>query len=119
MECGGGVVTGGVWGHLAVIPAGLSSVLAGKREVGRVWPLLFPHPQAEPKEDFSHLPPAQRIKKLEAKVKEVEAAIAKANADKCVPTTTTTTTPHTHVHVCQTPPTTFQQWDHLNAQWHS
>ena len=38
--------------------------------------------KAEPKEDFSHLPPAQRIKKLEAKVKEVEAAIAKANADK-------------------------------------
>eukprot|EP00731_Ephydatia_muelleri_P023768 Em0016g39a len=38
--------------------------------------------KAEPKEDFSHLPPAQRIKKLEAKVKEVEGAIGKANADK-------------------------------------
>ena len=58
--------------------------------------ITFSHPQAEPKEDFSHLPPAQRIKKLEAKVKEVEGAIGKANADKCVSPTVHTHTPLTH-----------------------
>lgn len=60
--------------------------------------ITFSHPQAEPKEDFSHLPPAQRIKKLEAKVKEVEGAIGKANADKCVSPTVHTHTPYTWIH---------------------
>ena len=41
-------------------------------------------PKSEPKEDFSHLPPAQQKKKLKAKIQELESAIHKSTSDKCV-----------------------------------
>jgi hypothetical protein len=39
-------------------------------------------PKAEPKEDFSHLPPAQQKKKLKAKIHELEGAVQKSISDK-------------------------------------
>lgn len=38
--------------------------------------------KAEPKEDFSHLPPAQQKKKLKGKISELESAVQKSTADK-------------------------------------
>ena len=38
--------------------------------------------QVEPKEDYSHLPPEQQRKKLQAKVDELDTAVAKAFSDK-------------------------------------
>ena len=40
--------------------------------------------QVEPKEDYSHLPPEQQKRKLQAKVDELDAAIQKALSDKSV-----------------------------------
>ena len=41
-----------------------------------------PPMQAEPKEDYSHLPPAQQKKKLKGKISDLEAAVQKSTADK-------------------------------------
>ena len=38
----------------------------------------------EPKEDYSHLPPEQQKRKLQAKVDELDAAVQKALSDKSV-----------------------------------
>lgn len=40
--------------------------------------------QVEPKEDFSHLPPEQQRRKLQAKVDELDAAVQKTLSDKSV-----------------------------------
>ena len=40
--------------------------------------------QVEPKEDYSHLPPEQQRRKLQAKVDELDAAIQKTLSDKSV-----------------------------------
>ena len=44
--------------------------------------LSFVWLQVEPKEDYSHLPPEQRRRKLQAKVDDLDAAVQKAISDK-------------------------------------
>ncbi len=47
-------------------------------------PLSLVCVQAEPKEDYSHLPPERQRKKLQSKVDDLEAAIGKTLSDKWV-----------------------------------